>query len=101
MSADKWAYCPRCTQQGQTKLDKRAAAVQASYGKVPVEEFDEARRQHAGAVNVFERRERTFREDYEITGADTGVVTVGYSGSCTRCGLRLDFTDVHPIPGLD
>lgn len=101
MGADNWAYCPRCTQQGRAKLDKRAAAIQASYGKIPVEEFDEARRQHAAAVKAFEQRERTFREDYEISGADTGTVTVGYSGSCAKCRLSLEFTDTHPIPGLD
>ena len=101
MSADNWAYCPRCTQRGQAKLDKQATAVQASYGKIPVDEFDEARRQHAAAVLKFGQRERTFREDYEIYGADTGIVMVGYSGSCTKCGLILNFTDTHPIPGLD
>jgi hypothetical protein len=101
MSADNWAYCPRCTQHGQARLDQRAAAVQASYGKIPVEEFDEARRQHAAAVKAFEQRDQTFREDYEISGAETGAVTVGYSGSCTKCKLSLSFNFTEPIPGLD
>jgi hypothetical protein len=100
MSADNWAHCPRCTQREQAKLDERAAAVQASYGKVPVEEFDEARRQHAEAVKAFERRSCTFREDYSITGADTGTVTVSYSGRCSVCRINLRFTDTHPIPQL-
>lgn len=101
MSADNWAHCPRCARRGCDKLDEREAAVQASYGRVPVEEFDEARRQHAGAVNVFKRRERTFREGYEISGAETGAVTVEYSGHCTKCKLSLSFNFTEPIPGLD
>jgi hypothetical protein len=99
MSADNWAYCPRCTARQQALLDQQADAVDAKYGKVPVEKFDQARRQHAEAVAAFARRERTFREDYEITGADTGIVTVSYSGSCTKCKLSLKFTDTHAIPG--
>jgi hypothetical protein len=101
MSADNWAHCPRCTQQGQAKLDERGATVNAQYGKIPVDEFDEARRQYAAVVLKFEQRERTFREDYEVHGAKTGIVTVEYAGHCTKCKLSLNFTDVHTIPGLD
>lgn len=39
-----------------------------------------------------------FREEYGIYGAETGTVTVEYSGECQRCGLVLKFTDLHPIP---
>ena len=39
-----------------------------------------------------------FREDYEIYGAETGVVTVSYSGVCRQCGLSLHFEDRKPIP---
>jgi hypothetical protein len=31
--------------------------------------------------------ERTFREDYEFYGAETGEVTARYRGRCTVCGL--------------
>lgn len=98
MSADNWAQCPRCTKRGREALEARNTAVQASYGQVPVEEFDEARRQHAQAVAEFERRHPTFREDYEIYGAESGVVTAEYSGSCEACGLRLTFIHQHLIP---
>ena len=101
MSADNWAHCPRCTRRAADVLNERAVAVQASYGKVPVNEFDEARRQYAEAVKAFEHRSATFREDYEITGAADGVVLVEYSGSCAKCHLSLDFSDVHIIPGAD
>ncbi len=99
MSADNWADCPRCTQRGQAKLDERQAAINAVYGKMSVELFDEIRRDHAGDVKAFEQRERTFREDYEIDGAEDGIVKVSYHGQCTKCGLALTFTDEHPIPG--
>ena len=101
MSADNWAQCPRCTATGLKALDERDEAVQASYGKVPVDEFDEARRQHAAAVREFDLRHNTFREDYEIYGAEGGVITVEYAGSCSECGLELSFTDQRPIPGLE
>lgn len=98
MSASNWARCPRCTKAGREALAQRNAAVQASYGTVPVEEFDEARRQHAQAVAEFERRDSTFREDYEIFGAEDGVITVEYSGGCRECGLHLSFINKHVIP---
>jgi len=98
VSADNWAQCPRCTSVGSAKLQAHEAAIQASYGVVPVAEFDEARRALEAERDAFERRTPTFREDYEIYGAATGVVTVGYSGHCRECGLQLDFTEEHPIP---
>jgi hypothetical protein len=69
----------------------------ASYGKVPAGEFDQAR---AAVEPVREADYATFREDYEIVGARTGVVTVAYSGSCATCGLALHFSEEKPIPGV-
>lgn len=100
MSADNWAQCPRCTAVGEAKLQKRAVAIQASYGKVPVEEFDAARRLLTDDMAAFEKRTPTFREDYEFYGAESGTVTASYSGGCRECGLSLDFEDSHPIPGV-
>lgn len=56
-----------------------------------------SRGRRTGPLRRLETHENV--EDYEITGADTGIVTVGYSGSCTVCKLSLDFTETHPIPG--
>jgi hypothetical protein len=67
---------------------------------VPVDEFDKARQSLADDRSQFERRTPTFREDYEIYGAETGTVTVSYSGECTECHLKLSFTEDHPIPGV-
>ena len=97
MSADNWAVCPRCVKQARAAEAKALAKVMASYGKVPVEEFDRAR---ADVPTSDPEKFRTFREDYEIYGADDGDVVVDYGGSCTECGLHLTFTDHHPIPEI-
>lgn len=101
MSADNWAHCPRCTRRGTERLEARETAVQALYGTVPVNEFDNARRELQAEKDKFARRDPTFREDYEIYGAETGVVTVSYSGSCRECGLQLEFCEDHQIEGIE
>lgn len=97
MSASNWAICPRCLSSAR-KLEAAALAkVMASYGKAPFEEFDQARR----AIATPEREEfRTFREDYEIFGAEDGVVQVDYSGYCQVCELNLEFSEKRPIAGV-
>lgn len=100
MSADNWARCPRCTAVAAAKFAAREVAIQASYGVAPVEKFDADRQALADDRATFEDRRPTFREDYEIYGAETGVVTVRYGGGCQVCGLVLDITEQHPIPGV-
>jgi hypothetical protein len=96
MSADNWAVCPRCMNRAQKALAEATAKVVALYGKIPVEEFDAAR---AALDEPVEQDYRTFREDYEITGAAEGTVEVLYKGSCRTCGLNLTFTTAREIPG--
>lgn len=98
MSADNWTHCPRCTAREEKRLDLREIDVQALYGTVSVEEFDQARSDLAAERTKFGVRPENFREDYEIYGAKTGTVSVGYSGECQDCGLRLSFQEEHPIP---
>lgn len=38
---------------------------------------------------------RTFREDYEIHGAETGNVRAVYGGRCTSCDLHTSFDFVR------
>lgn len=76
---------------------KRVADVQALYGKVPLEQFDRAR---LTLTNLASDSKDTFRENYEIYGAQTGVVTVSYSGKCQVCQLSLRFEETHPLPGF-
>lgn len=97
MSADNWAKCPRCKANRIKAADAAQAAALAAYGKVDVAEFDRLRA-HADELSAnVETGTETFREDYEIYGAEEGVVLVGYSGRCTVCGLSLSFEHSHPL----
>lgn len=100
MSASNWARCPRCKARALAAAQKRAAELQASYGNVSPEEYSAALTALTTLPNPA-RLPETFREDYEITGAETGVVKVSYGGSCETCGLSLTFDSEHEIPGVD
>jgi hypothetical protein len=100
VSADNWARCPRCAREWEAQHAARQAEVAESYGKVSVEEFDQARADLKADRMAFNDQEPTFREDYEFSGAEEGVVTVSYRGQCTKCGLSLKIAEDHPIPGL-
>lgn len=101
MSADNWTHCPRCTREGEQRIAELSQAITVLYGKVPIEQFDNSRKKLASEIAQFNIRDETFREDYEIYGAETGVVTVDYNGTCTECGLTLHFTYIQPIPGFE
>jgi len=102
MSADNWAVCPKCQHDREKKaLDMEEAVVEA-YGKVPVGEFDALRaaadQARAEADNAEDHNEfRTFREDYEIYGAEGGEILVTYSGGCSNCRTSTKFTYAHPF----
>lgn len=90
MSADNWDECPRC--KGAEVAAK--AALDSAYGVVTREEWEELQERYSATQDI---PECTFREDYEIYGAQEGEITVSYLGQCTRCGLKLEFTEVHPF----
>lgn len=94
MSADNWAMCPRCVKREADTYQERYDEVMATYGKVPVAEFDAAR---SAAVDEVRPVGATFREDYEITPLEDGEVEVHYKGRCTKCGLSLQFDHAHTI----
>jgi hypothetical protein len=95
MSADNWATCPRCSKRREDALAKREADIAASYGKIPVADFDNLRFQLS--ADRHEQLDATFREDYEIWGAEDGEVKVKYRGVCGACNLRLNFEHSHPL----
>ena len=66
----------------------RMLEVTASYGNVPIVEFDALRA--AYDAEAAKPMEQTFREDYEFTGAGDGEVTASYKGACSKCGLEAD-----------
>jgi hypothetical protein len=99
MSANNWAKCPRCAALATAKADAATDEAAEAYGRVSQAEYlalleksRQAAAQHPGAL--------TFREDYEIRGADTGLITVSYGGGCDVCGLKVSFYHQHPIEGL-
>jgi hypothetical protein len=81
-------------------LDALQVRVDASYGRVAIEEFDRVRAALAQQRKDAEKVPNTFRETWHVYGADEGVVTVVYVGSCNACKLNLEFTEDHEIPGL-
>jgi Fe-S cluster biogenesis protein NfuA len=89
VSASNWAKCPRCTARAKKKQEEAMAAL-AEAG------LDDG----TFSLTVSPAGD-SFREDYEIYGAEDGEVTVSYGGRCTECGLSLNFTHKHVITGWD
>lgn len=98
MSANNWARCPRCTVRGEQRLAGLHAELEKLYGTAPVREFDKARADLTVEIEKFAKRVANFREDYEISGAESGTVKVTYGGQCQDCGLSLSFDEEHEIP---
>jgi hypothetical protein len=67
MSADNWAQCPQC-------LNK----AEESDAPIPVVGW-------------------TFREDYDISGAESGTIHVEYRGRCYECGAHCRFQFTAPV----
>ena len=88
MSASNWAKCPRCA----ARAAKAQEGMMAKLAEAGLND---------GTFTLNVRVEGdTFREDYEIYGAEQGTIHVGYSGSCQTCGLHIDFSHEHEIPGV-
>ncbi|QDF15414.1 hypothetical protein SEA_MOLLYMUR_53 [Gordonia phage Mollymur] len=106
MSADNWATCARCSRDHLLAAamveEEVKLSLDRAYGEVSRGEYAALERE--GERKVREAREvvdyqfDTFREDYEIYGAETGTVTVGYSGQCTKCDYGVHFEYNHEIP---
>lgn len=95
MSADNWAVCPRCRKREEARIADLQRRATEAYGQLPVDEFDALRAEAAKGIDL--QKLCTFREDYEIWGADDGTVRVNYSGECQACGLDLHFEHEHPM----
>ncbi len=100
MSADNWAVCPRCSDDNQAEVDRLAEEMKKAYGKVTAEEFVALTGQFAAARDkARDAREvgTEFREDYEIYGAEDGVLKIRYGGHCRMCGLDVQINIDHPF----
>lgn len=96
MSADNWAACPVCLAKAREAVEAEQEKVRAAYGSLPIAEWDTLR----AAAPVFDAdssEHRTFREDYEVWGAEEGVVHYSYRGQCASCGACCKFEGSHPV----
>ena len=95
MSADNWAQCPKCAQKRTDLAIEAERELHESYGVIPADKWMQLR----ADLEAIKAREpdASFREDYEIYGAEDGVVTVSYSGACMVCDLNIKFKEEHPL----
>lgn len=90
MSADRWSNCPRCKQRRAEEVKAKDAQVAAAYGNVPIEQWDELRRESYDLMDA--PLEATLREDYEFWGVSDGqVFHASYSAGCSVCGFTFLF----------
>lgn len=89
MIVDNWAICPQCLHEAEKASDERLRAVEEGYGVIPREEWEALRAKAEESIDP--ESLRTFREDWDIYGADEGVVNIHYSGGCGKCGTRAKF----------
>lgn len=97
MSADNWAVCPACKRRAEETVVALAEKANAAYGDVPFDEYEQMRAVTEAAAFERDNLKPTFREDYEITGAETGFVHVSYGGRCQVCRVELTFEVDRPI----
>ena len=100
MSADNWALCPKCVVQADREYTILVQNLAEAYGvRSEAEYLGLAEAVAKGSRS--RRMDNNFREDYEIYGAEDGVVKVNYHGQCTECGVELRFETQHPIDLTD
>lgn len=101
MSASQWSLCPKCDRERLAIFENLQRQVSELYGKVPVEEFDQARAHlEQERVGLESREHYTWREDFRFEGVRGGALHVRYRGGCTVCKLKLEFDEDYPVPGL-
>ncbi len=84
MSADNWAFCPKCKTVAEKKKAEELKDLKASYGKIPADKY---------ALKIIEtekpiKLKETLREDYEFYMEGTGYFTANYSARCDRCSFK-------------
>lgn len=99
MSADNWTKCPRCKANYQTEYVKAVNDIDSQYGKLDKNEWLSRYEQLQRRA---EPNNNTFKEDYEFYGAETGTLSIRYTGRCTECNLFLEFNhDIRFYPETD
>ncbi len=99
MSADNWRACPACFRRAVEEFEEKRQAVMASYGQIPVEEFDAKRAAMGDPPSLDEWQETdercVLREDYQIgihaNKDGSPEFFVHYTASCQVCDLVHEF----------
>ncbi len=92
MTADHWTYCLQCVRRADKAQEEQRQQVRASYGEIPIEQFEVARM--AAAIDHELRDDErlfTFREDWDQGVETDGTMFVKYSGRCSECNWGIDF----------
>jgi hypothetical protein len=89
MSANNWGICPRCVANAEKAKNAAAEKVRASYGKLPIDRWQKARKEAEAMPNGDENE--TLREDYELYTDSGGELFVSYRCDCTVCGFSHSF----------
>lgn len=97
VSADNWAVCPRCKKNEENDIRALDLRIEKEYGKISIDDFLVLRNEAQQRREGLPKQEASFREDYEIFGAEDGAIEIHYSGHCKFCDLTLEFTDYRPL----
>lgn len=87
MSANNWAYCPKCSRDVESAIIQRRKKVDASYGKVSAAEYSKLLEQ----LKVPLVLQQTLREDYELSTEKDGHFFITYTCSCSVCKFTHSF----------
>ena len=88
MSADSFAYCPRCHHEAKKKEDHLFQELEDRYGKIPAAHWVALKEQYDSLESS---REITLEEYYEAGFTAAGQFFFSYEASCTVCGYQFDY----------
>ncbi len=97
MSADRYCVCPRCFSNHGTKAQELEQTMSDSYGKIPVDDFNNLQQEHAQALSEGEFFPENLREDYEFNLSDDGNFSVNYYAMCDKCNFKFSFHHTEAI----
>jgi len=96
MGADNWGICPECKKTGVKSLENKEKELMKSYGKVPLEKFDEMRLNFQKDGKKILNPDTNLREEYKLGINDDGMFRVSYSANCSICGFSHKYEHSEP-----
>ena len=97
MSASNFSICPRCARRHRDKATVKRREADQAYGNLPLDDWKLLDRDALEAA-VEDITRKTFREDWEVFGAEDGEVVFNYGGHCEVCSLHVDIRHTVNIP---